>query len=308
MKQFIAKVGRFIFFFVVLCFIVVGINYVLLRSSNIDFAENRNILVLGDSNAQCAINDSIFSTATNLALNADSYFYSYLKIKRIVETNQPVDTLLLSFAPHNIFKNGWIEDPKLVRSRFRNYFGLMNAEDLRFIVGNNPRAVLNSAGQIIRHFPASTYQILTGQNIFDIGSYLPITRNTMNEDLLRLKKGQSLTFFELPKDFTLSTKEIHYLEAIMELCKNENIKLYLINLPKREELLSLDKYGVSEFEEIYRTRYEDVDFIDFSRFPLPDGSYADPVHLNLKGAALFSSYLRQNNFSTHMQNYAFESD
>ncbi len=308
MKQFITKVSRFILFFAILCFVIVGINYALLRSSNIDFDENKNILVLGDSNAQCAINDSIFSDATNLALNADSYFYSYLKLKSVVETSQPIDTLLLSFAPHNIFKNGWIEDPKLVRSRFRNYFGLMNAEDLGFIIGNNPRAVLTSAGQIIRHFPTSTYQVLKGQNIFDIGSYLPITRNTLNEDLLRLKKGQSLTFFELPKDFTLSTKEIFYLEAIVELCQKEGIKLYLINLPKREELLSLDKYGVSQFEEIYRTRYSDIDYIDFSRFHLSEGSYADPVHLNVQGAALFSSYLQQNNFSTLMKNYAFGLD
>ena len=46
------------------------------------FDDNINVLILGDSHARFAFNDSVLVNAINLSNSADSYFYSYQKLKR----------------------------------------------------------------------------------------------------------------------------------------------------------------------------------------------------------------------------------
>ena len=64
MRLFLKYISRFlIFFFSISLLIVIG-NYWLIQLTPINFPSNKNILVLGDSAPECAINDKIFKKIT----------------------------------------------------------------------------------------------------------------------------------------------------------------------------------------------------------------------------------------------------
>ena len=46
----------------------------------------KNILILGDSHTENAINDSIFSNSLNYSASADAYIFSYVKLKAILNS------------------------------------------------------------------------------------------------------------------------------------------------------------------------------------------------------------------------------
>ena len=255
--------------------------------------------MLGDSNMQCAINDSIFSSGINKAASSDSYFYSYLKLKNYISTNPKIDTVFLSFAPHNVFDNGWLLSDSHIYSRFRNYYYLMDWSDFKFLLSKNPQAVITSIPSIIEQTYQNSVQKINGIKISrSYGGFINLDRDILADVKLKLINEEPLPFFKIPDNFTLSKEEITYLDKIILCCNKNDIKLYLINLPKRAELLNYTKYGVNHFQSLYDEKYNKVDFLDFSTIELPDDNYGDFVHLNRKGSTTFSSFLVKNKLDT----------
>jgi hypothetical protein len=293
MKIFIQRMLFFLLLFMVSFSLLVVLNYFLVNSEQMTTIKNRNILLLGDSNMQCAINDSIFKSAINLAASADSYFYSYLKLKRMVNSNSDIDTVLLSFSPHNLFENGWLLNDENIYSKIQTYYTIMDWDDFVFLFYRNPRAVVSSSSPIIKRTLLNTIKKITNAKInAPLGGFLNLNRNILHEVQIKLKNGEPLPFFKIPNSFIVSTEEEEYLNKIISLCRIYKIKLYLINLPKRIELLQYPKYGVNTFNKLYDSKYRDIDFIDCSNLELPDDNYGDFVHLNSKGSSQFSSLLQ----------------
>ena len=77
----------------------------------------------------------------------------------------------------------------------------------------------------------------------------------------------------------------------MKLCNEKQVKLILINLPKRVELLRHKRYGMEEFQKAYNTEFSQLDYFDFSSMPMQDEMYADLLHLNKEGSSYFSNFL-----------------
>ena len=131
MRLFLKYSSRFlIFFFTISLLIVIG-NYWLIKSTPINFSSKKNILFLGDSAPECAINDKIFKRSVNFSSPAESYYYSYLKLKKILDTKQVIDTIFLSFSPHNIFYNNWFASQSNIQHNFCIYYPFMNIYDFR---------------------------------------------------------------------------------------------------------------------------------------------------------------------------------
>lgn len=302
MKSFIIKVLAFIFIFSVTFLIIVVFNFGMFQfeQNSLDI-KNKNILLLGDSNMEYAINDSIYNSAINKAASSDSYFYSYCKLKNYISINPKINTVFLSFAPHNIFDNGWLLNDSHIYSRFRYYYILMDWSDFEFLFSRNPKAVLNSIPSIIEQTLKNLVKKTIGINLSrPYGGFNSLDRNILAEVKLKLKNGEPLPFFKIPNSFAISVEEVTYLKKIISYCDKNNIKLYLINLPKRSELLNYPKYGVKNFYSEYDKEYSKIDFLDFSRIDLPDSSYGDFVHLNKYGSTNFSIFLQNQEIDSLM--------
>lgn len=302
MVKYIKNIFAFSLIFLVSFLLIVLSNYVLVKIKGIYIPKNKHILILGDSNMQMAINDTIIKSGINLSESADSYFYSYLKLREVVSKNSNIDTVLISFAPHNIFDNGWLLDDKNIYSRFKMYYPFMQWEDFYFILSKNPHALLTAIPAIPVSAFKNFYTELRGRNFY-YGSFVQLKRNILKEVQLKLKNGEPLPFFKIPTKFSPSSEEQIYLDKIISLCEKNKIKLYLINTPKREELLNYAKYGVDQFDKLYDSKYANVDYLDLSKIKLNDEDYGDFVHLNSSGSTQFSQFIAKEGFAKLSTDY-----
>ncbi len=308
MQKFIKKIILFIALLIFSFFLIVIFNGYLLYLLDKSFKgkSNAHILLIGDSNMECAVNDSIYKGSINLSKASDSYFYSYLKLKAYISQNQNIDTIFLSFSPHNIFDNGWLLDDSHIYSRFRLYYPLMDWSDFYFLFSRNSKAIISSFPSIINQTIKNFIKLVLGKTITSYGGYQSLDRDILEEVKLKLLNGEPLPFFKIPNNFKISKEEVTYLNKIIDLCQRNKIKLYLVNLPKRIELLNYKKYGVTEFNKYYDSFFKNVDFLDFSNFKMPDSYYGDFVHLNKKGSTYFSEFLEKNKMMIIEQNYKRE--
>jgi hypothetical protein len=275
----------------------VVLNYFLVKNTNLSFNKEKSILLLGDSNMQCALDDAIVPNSVNFAESSESYFYTYLKLKKIRQSTSSIDTVLLSFSPHNIIDNRWLFSKHLIGLNLRHYYPLMSIDDFVFLFNNNPEAVIGGLKEVPYQLLRNITKKIKNDNIFDLGRFVSLKKNNTDKHINLIKDGKKLPFFELPESFKISNQEIIYLNKIILFCDQYKIKLILINTPKRKELLDYKNYYVNDFNKFYLSNFIEIPFYDFSSMPIPKEYHADLVHLNYKGAMCFSTMIKVKGFS-----------
>lgn len=304
MKTFIKKVSFFGTLIILISSVLLLLNYYLIDSNEFSIDSNKEILILGDSNSKRAVNDSIFNKAFNFSGSADSYYYSYLKLSKVIETNKQINTVFLSFSPHNIIDNGWLFNEDDMITRFPKYYPLMNFSDFSFLYKQRRPVLFASINRVFRNTPGTVLSKIGGSKITEnYGGYEFVTGNNLKLVLSKFNKEEDIPHFNLPNVFKISLQEMFYLRKIVTLCKDKSLKLILMNPPKRKELLTHKRYFVAEFNNFYDCELNNIPFLDFSNFVLPDECYNDLVHLNYKGAKIFSTLLNENKLDFLLKNY-----
>ena len=304
MNNFLKRLFKFALLFISLVTAIVVVNTYIIRKLRLVAQTKKNILVVGDSNTQCAINDVKWKNACNLSISAETYFYSYLKLRHTLKTSPQVDTVVLSFAPHNLFDNGWLFNTSNIYTKFKVYYPMMEREDFNYLYDHNPKAVLKGMPDILSISINNIIKTGIKRSLkSSYGDYMPLTRDLLKKVQEKLKKNEPLPFFKIPNSFKISDSELKYLHKIMELCKTHRVKLYLLNTPKRFEILEYPRYGVSTFNAYYDANFSDIDYIDCSRLELPENYYSDFVHLNKSGSEYFSMMIQQEGLSKMFQKY-----
>ncbi|MEA4985563.1 hypothetical protein SDC9_50041 [bioreactor metagenome] len=288
MKLFVFKVIKISAIVIFLLLVLTVINSVIINYSNILVLDKSdNILILGDSQSKYAINDKLLNNVCNFSDNADSYFYSYLKLKKIKNKNPQIDTLLLSFSEHNIasyIEDRWLFNDTHLKSRLMFYYPLLDFYDVLFLLKEKPKSfVLNSFMQILS--PLYYYQ--KGNNVF--GGYANLNRNNFN---VEKQKFQNKSGSDNELVFAESFYEKLYLDKIKEYCDINDITLIFISTPihkvKRNSQNILQRYC--------KEKYQDVTFLDYSGLDMQDNYFADLVHLNPKGSYYFTNLIKDNGF------------
>ena len=247
--------------------------------------------MLGDSAPECAINDKIFKRSVNFSAPAESYYYSYLKLKKILDNKQAIDTVFLSFSPHNIFDNTWFASRSNIQHNFCRYYPFMSRNDFRFLLESHPKSVIYSLRPIALQFLKNIFRKINGDDPLQLGGFTSLDLDRLVAALQSLESGEKIQDYRLPKDLYPTNVEIVYLNKILQLCNEKQVKLILINLPKRVELLRHKRYGMEEFQKAYNTEFSQLDYFDFSSMPMEDEMYADLLHLNKEGSSYFSNFL-----------------
>lgn len=287
MKLFIRKIGLMLLILITILLLLFSINKILLNNSK-TFILNKNInkLILGDSHSQYAFNDSILSNTYNLSNNADSYFYSYQKLKEIKSKNKQIDTLILSFSFHNVEKSidkEWFMNSAHLKHRFRLYLPMLDNHDLLFLFKSNPIDFLSNLFTQI-YFPF--YLFTKGKNIY--GGYGKLSDNNLLSELEKQKKN----LLNKESNFEESLIEKKYLKKINKFCIDNKIKLILVNPPIYKTLFNKQ----NNFYMFYSKYFLDVTFLDYSTLNMSDDCYRDLVHLTPKGAMYFSELVKEKGF------------
>ena len=285
-RNFILNCFKFLGIFLLICLGALIFNSLLINSYGYKVEENKNVLILGDSHTEYAIDDTVFTNSINLSHSADSYFYSFLKIRKLKKENPQIDTLLLALSNHNLlveYEDKWLFNTAHIKSKFRIYTDLMDFSDFMFLLKSNPSAVI----QGVIESPKYSIKLLLkgGLKARDLGNFKTSQRNSLEKDIEQRKNNNKHRVLEY------SQIETQYLFKIVDFCVNNNIELIFISTPIHPEYLKIKKKEIQLLKNFYSSYLSQFKFLDYSEFDLPDDYFQDLDHLNTNGAKLFTTHL-----------------
>lgn len=288
MKRFLKRLFVFVF---PMLLVVIGVSFWAKKAINSKpvFVLPKNIttLILGHSQPECALNDSLIANAKNMAQGGEAYFYTYQKIKKLAAANPQIKTIYLSFSNNQIEPrmDEWTYDDEHIGNYFPKYAGQMDAEDYTLLLQHNYKAVLSGELKALKN---NISFVMKGKTNFlennNWGGYLHLKRNKL-DSIIKVNYIETIK-----KEFspTVSTINVNYLEKIVEFCQQENIKLIFYRTPVHPILFN--EYDEQKFQNLRIQKFAQIPFLDFHDFKLTNDEMGDFDHLNYKGARKFSVY------------------
>ncbi|KAA6348109.1 hypothetical protein EZS27_004458 [termite gut metagenome] len=292
MKKFISQVGIFISITSIVILIMVVTTIAIMKQASFKIDTNKNILILGSCFTEISIDDRIFERSANLSQTGTAYIYSYCKLKKVLEINSHIDTVLVSFQYGELSKSGediWIMSSEFMFPKVAFYISLLGKEE--FAVYKDKGALFQAILQTpVRNVNAVIKYFRKGNNNYTykdlrVGSYLRLDRDRLQVEMEIWEKNK-----DKKRNEEESPLQKRYLQKIANLCNEHNVKLILVNTPVYQSKKYDD--NVDKLYE-YRNKYlRQADLFDYSNFSLPDSCRGDIAHLNYKGAKIFSEYLQ----------------
>jgi len=284
MKRFLKNVAFFLLVLVVVSLALTGLNRMFLLSADLrKIKPDKNILVLGDSHSKYAVNDSIFFKSANFAQDADSYFYSYYKLKYFHEANPQIDSVYISFSRHSLHKSiekRWLLSPEHLATRIDLYLPLLEWSDLWFLLRQMPSEILSGFFTQMK----SPFMLASrGGKVF--GGFEYLDQNNLKEEINSLRLGE---LGEEYQSFEISELETGYLDRIISYCERNNLELVLLGTPIHRSLHDHCQ-ALSDFRE---SNYPTIPFLDYRTLDMKDDCFGDLVHLSPMGAVSFSKLLQ----------------
>lgn len=278
MRKFIFKI--LLFCCITLSAIVLFYAYLFLKKKDEIYIPKKNIII-GDSNTRWSINDKKLASYSNYSVGGETYLFAYTKLK-ILDNNNKIDTLMLSFSPHNIINNMWWNDDEdqPILGRMPAFYSDFSLEDhlamLKLIPKNYIKSLFKIGGEQIKDM------IKPKDKMLRFGFYMPTKQNEFEfrREFYKYKKPE------------ISNIETEYLQKIIDECQEKKIYLILIETPKNYLRNDYKNYEHKEFYDYYTAHLKNIDFLDFSKLELPQKSYYDINHVCTKGAEFFSDFLK----------------
>jgi len=270
-------------------FILFGLTVCLYRMQIQNSLNQKDVvdyLILGDSHSQNGIDPLLLSSnSINLSTSAESYFFCFTKIKYFLENKREIKNLILAYGPHSLSKEVdtiWVKDKINFQEKYRSFYPLISIKDaitytekmkLPFTERIN---IVNEA--IYQSLYSIERQILIHKLPY-IGGYESNNKHLI--DTVSKKTNESNSGY--------SELQVYYLKQIVALCKEHNVKLFLVNTPL------FSGHNVMNPPSIPETDYT---LLDYGGLMKGQSKYfADFVHLNSVGAQYFSTVL-----SKHLNN------
>jgi hypothetical protein len=262
-------------------------RYFTFSSNYFKLDENIQYLIVGDSHVECAINGS-FEKSTNIGQSGEVYIHSYYKIKKTLEANKQIKTIFIDFCniQVNIKQDSIFLDTPYLIKRYKPYFPLYSKQDLVYIYKQNPMGFVKAH---FKSLPINFYHSFTNVSIDDenyLGGYQLLTEK-LNSDK-NLNNHLAINSSDLQNQ-VISNYNLIYLDKILNLCNQLNVKVYFIRTPLNENWKFLGNEHL--FQKVKSDKYGRQELLDFKDFPFDASEFADFEHLNSNGADKFSNFL-----------------
>ncbi|WP_298499340.1 hypothetical protein [uncultured Algibacter sp.] len=294
MKSFIYKTLLFILasiFIVALIFFssLIVIN----KKSNFKLKVPVKNIIIGHSHPTYAFNDSLISDFKNLAQSRQSYFYSFIKVRNVLSQNNSIETVFIEFTNNQITKemDDWIWDGMTISSRIPIYLPFIKKDEAQLLYKNNSKAFVAGTSKSFRENLINLFS-LKYDYTSKIGGYKWTKRNDI-DSLLAIENTKKPNKIDITAINNLSLKNLEFLDKIISLCNEKNIKVYLVRSPQHTKYKG--RLNEELFQKIRSKRFKTIDFLDFNNFPFNNSDFADLDHLNYKGAAKFSKWFNELN-------------
>lgn len=295
MKKFLQKFSLFVIFVTSSLLITTGVIFYTIRSMA-DFKINSDsrYVIFGHSHPECAFNDSVISNFKNLAQSGESYFYTYQKVKMVIQQNPQIEVVFIEFTNNqinNLNMSKWIWSEEFLSNKYHIYSPFMNLKDHFLIIQNNLSGFINSFSLSLRY----NFGKIRNSN-YSFNNQLIWGYRQLNECYIDSLLCSNTTY-NLPAEsnYRISEENISYLQQALQFCKLNKKRVFLIRSPQHTK--SQDLINNHIYNKILQTRFSSIQFLDFNEFPLENDEFMDFEHLNSKGAAKFSKW-----FDTFLKN------
>ncbi len=288
MKRFLISILKFLLSFAFLVLILIfSFKIILERNTTFNSIKKDTFtLILGDSQTEADLNDSIIPNSINLSNSGDPIFFNYIKLKYLLNNGLCPRTVILGFSPNNLHSKGFYEVPKM-KSKLKEYFFVMNLEDLQDILAYNFEGGYRGLVSSLFYSPRKD-NFWSSVDIKDIGigshRKLPLFNNgQLDKDIAdgKIYSGQNP-----------DTISIKYLNKIIALCEQHKIHLILLDTPLHKSLQFKEKIRRKSYINYMKGINKNITIWDYHDYELEDESFYDDNHLNEKGATIFSSFIK----------------
>lgn len=284
-KKFILKLIVTVFSFgLLLLTLAILTHCVVAMSFDFKISEDVNTVFMGQSHPECVFNDELIDSSKNLAKGGESYFYTFHKLKEILQRNSGIKLVYLEYSNMMIDKkiDEWTFGYEKMNAFLPWHLPFMDFEEFELIYNENSegvRATLSTSTRVnLLKIIADNLRIDK-----DFGSYRAIDRNLIvSQDSSRLETIPS------PILNNYSYQSINSLENIRDICNEKGVELRFVRSPTHK-YFSFENND-SLLWSIKEKLFPDVKFLDLKNFPLENNDFADESHLNLRGAKKVSSW------------------
>ncbi|SDF74564.1 hypothetical protein ACRQ5D_29155 [Mucilaginibacter sp. P25] len=289
MHRFLIKTISFV---LVSCLLILAIalipGYMVNKFSKFRVKKDNTIALFGHSHSECAYNDTLIPKLTNLSHSAESYFYTFQKVKKYLSQNPQITTVLIEFSNNQIDTkmDDWTWGYTYMSNMFPQYASFMSPADFELLAKHNSKYFMNCVGIAARtnFIKALSFNYdYTGKT----GGYFKIEGSR----LLPSNNPAGKNIKTASNKSVISTTNIQYLRKIIDYCNGMHKSVFLIRSPQHP--LYEYRNNEAEFSLIRERYFNDIKFLDFNNFPLKNDDFADFGHLNFKGALKFSAYINQ---------------
>ncbi len=283
MLKYIIKTFTYLLTFILLI-ITIDLALSLVDKEKLDFklADDTKYVVFGHSHPENAFNDSIIDNFVNMGQSGEAYLYTFLKARRILKQTPSIETVFIEFTNNQVdsVMDSWTWDDNHVNYRYPKYSSLMSVYDKIILFKHNPGAVINSSPLDLK---LKVVRLIKGNYSLNkmIGGYVYENQSRVDSivnDIDKLKRTKLSN--------VISSENIKNLDLLVKLCQKKGKKVILIRCPQYK------KYRGFSNEEIYKSilknKFKNVDYIDFTSFPLKKSEFLNLDHLNCRGADKFS--------------------
>lgn len=291
MNSFLKKILIFfIYLYGSLLALILISNYTINKRANFKLQSDITKIIIGNSQPECAYNDSLIPHFKNLANAGETYFYSYQKLNEVLKQNVQIKVVYIEFNPTTILIR---EDEKTWEDRFikhqvPDHFAFFNLNDHKLLALKNTigyqQATLKGLKLNLTRIARNQYNYIDS-----IGGYRYIKWNKTKEILDTLRYNPKTQYAINQKK--LSEYDQLYLKKMIALCKNRNISVILIRSPYHSKFIG-HKYE-DIFQKYRKETFGDIEFLDFKDFEINDSEFGDLQHLNYKGARKFSLWFEK---------------
>ena len=303
MKEFLLRLWRFSVTGIILLGIVslghLHLLQQLYEPQHFHVAPDVTILIIGDSHTECSLNPDYMPGVKNISLSAEHYLLTYYKLKRLLDANPHIHTVVVGYSYHNLnqFYDDFLKEEEHSRQWINPYFPLLDAEGQDMVQGTPGYLVSKLKyhyGLPLKLDFALLCKLLSGTLLVEDFSFWGHFR----EDPLNLlqakylKRTLDIHFYREGGIQGLSPLQIYYLFRIAEECEFRRVNLVLLMTPLHKTYRSNIPPGFPEFyrglADTLTRRYPHTHFKDFSELAVPDNFFRDTDHMNKYGALYFS--------------------
>lgn len=244
-------------------------------------------VILGNSHPCLAINDSLLPGIRNFARTGETADLLFPKLKLLHRYNPGLDTVYVCFD--NALCYVRMHNYHLMRPEFYSEY---SADDYLHI------ATMTTRDQFIVHFthPFDQNKLLVNAEAIcadswdvrqsdNIGGFMAVRRDKLAEAIKRNQKKK-------PRKEYMDWLSKYFMDRTYHYCKANGLTLIFLVTPQHTLAPNREHYL-----RMAAKYYPDVPMLNFMDVVLPDSCYGDLDHLNYRGAAVFSLYLRDSIFS-----------